>query len=58
MPLEEILPEVAKSGCEAIVIWRKLHGDLRKQIAEMGDDNFAAPMTRRSFMASSTWHRS
>jgi sugar phosphate isomerase/epimerase len=46
MPLEEILPEVAKSGCEAIDIWCKVHGNQREQIAEMGDDAFAAMMQK------------
>ena len=42
MPLADILPEVAKTGCEAIDIWCKVHGNQREQIAEMGDDAFAA----------------
>lgn len=42
MPLEAILPEVAKTGAEAIDIWCKVHGNQREQIAEMGDDAFAA----------------
>ena len=46
MPLDEILPEVAKSGCEAIDIWCKVHGNQREQIAEMGDDAFAALMKK------------
>ena len=46
MPLDEILPEVAKSGCEAIDIWCKVHGNQREQIAEMGDDSFAALMKK------------
>ena len=46
MPLELILPEVAKSGCEAIDIWCKVHGNQREQINEMGDDAFAALMDK------------
>ena len=46
MPPDEILPEVAKSGCEAIDIWCKVHGNQREQIAEMGDDAFAALMKK------------
>lgn len=42
MPLETILPEVSKAGCEAIDIWCKVHGNQREQITEMGDDAFAA----------------
>ncbi|MEO6785274.1 MAG: TIM barrel protein, partial [Chthoniobacteraceae bacterium] len=42
MPLDTILPEVAKAGCEAIDIWCKVHGNQREQITEMGDEAFAA----------------
>ncbi|MEP6667980.1 MAG: TIM barrel protein [Chthoniobacter sp.] len=41
-PLDVILPEVSKAGCESIDIWCKAHGNQREQIAEMGDDAFAA----------------
>lgn len=41
MPLETILPEVSKAGCEAIDIWCKVHGNQREQITEMGDEAFA-----------------
>jgi sugar phosphate isomerase/epimerase len=40
MPLDVILPEVAKTGCEAIDIWCRVHGNQREQITEMGDDAF------------------
>ena len=46
MPLETILPEVAKAGCEAIDIWCKVHGNQREQITEMGDEAFAALMKK------------
>jgi len=42
MALDVILPEVAKTGCEAIDIWCKVHGNQREQITEMGDEKFAA----------------
>ena len=42
MPLDVIMPEAAKAGCEAVDIWCKVHGNQREQIAEMGDDAFAA----------------
>jgi sugar phosphate isomerase/epimerase len=42
MPLDVILPEAAKAGCEAVDIWCKVHGNQREQISEMGDDAFAA----------------
>lgn len=48
MPLDVILPEVAKTGCEAIDIWCKVHGNQREQIAEMGDDAFAALMKKHA----------
>ncbi len=38
MPLAEILPEVAATGCEAIDIWCKVHGDQREQIDAMGHE--------------------
>ncbi len=46
MPLDEILPEVAKSGCEAIDIWCKVHGNQREQISQMGDEVFAAMLKK------------
>jgi sugar phosphate isomerase/epimerase len=46
MPLDVILPEVAKTGCEAIDIWCRVHGNQREQIAEMGDEAFAALLRR------------
>ncbi len=42
MPLEVILPEVAKTGSEAIDLWCRPHGNQREQITEMGDAAFAA----------------
>ena len=46
MPLEVILPEVAKTGCEAIDIWCRVHGNQREQITEMGDGPFMALLQR------------
>ncbi|MEW6304558.1 MAG: TIM barrel protein [Verrucomicrobiota bacterium] len=55
MPLEVILPEVARTGSEAIDIWCKVHGNQREQIAAMGDDAFAALLQKhRVKMAVST----
>lgn len=48
MPLDVILPEVAKTGSEAIDIWCRVHGNQREQITEMGDDGFAALLKRHS----------
>ncbi len=42
MPLDVILPEVARTGSEAIDIWCRVHGNQREQITAMGDDAFAA----------------
>lgn len=45
-PLDVILPEVAKTGCEAVDIWCRVHGNQREQIAELGDDAFSALLSR------------
>jgi sugar phosphate isomerase/epimerase len=39
--LEEILPEVSRTGASAIDIWPKVHGNQREQIDEMGEGRFA-----------------
>lgn len=41
MALADILPEVARTGSEAIDIWCRVHGNQREQIEAMGDDAFA-----------------
>ena len=46
MALDVILPEVAKTGCEAIDLWCRVHGNQREQVAEMGDAAFAALLAR------------
>ena len=46
MPLDVILPEVTKTGSEAIDIWCRVHGNQREQIAELGDDAFSALLSR------------
>ncbi len=46
MPLDVILPEVAKTGSEAIDIWCRVHGNQREQITEMGDAAFAALLAK------------
>ena len=40
LKLEEILPEVKKTGSAAIDIWPKPHGDQREQIEAMGAERF------------------
>lgn len=42
MPLAEILPEVEKTGCEAIDIWCKVHGNQREQMDAMGHEKALA----------------
>ena len=46
MPLDVILPEVAKTGSEAVDIWCRVHGNQREQITEMGDDAFGALLAK------------
>ncbi len=46
LPLADILPEVAKAGCEAIDIWCRVHGNQREQITGMGDEAFSALLAR------------
>ena len=40
--LQEIVPEVRRTGATAIDIWPKVHGNQREQLAEMGEETFAA----------------
>ena len=40
--ISEILPEVAKTGADAIDLWPKVHGNQREQLDEIGEDDFAA----------------
>jgi len=42
MPLEVILPEVAKVDAESIDIWCKVHGDQREQATALGEEAFVA----------------
>ncbi|MDA3925918.1 MAG: sugar phosphate isomerase/epimerase [Kiritimatiellae bacterium] len=42
MDLATIVPEVAKTGATALDIWPKVHGNQREQLAEMGEEKFAA----------------
>lgn len=42
LPLDDVLGEVARAGCESIDIWRKVHATHREQIEEMGDEAFQA----------------
>jgi sugar phosphate isomerase/epimerase len=46
MPLEVILPEVARSGASALDVWCLKHGNQREQVEAMGVDAFAALLKR------------
>jgi sugar phosphate isomerase/epimerase len=46
--LEEILPEVAKTGAAYLDLWPRVHGDQREQAAAMGDDAFAALLEKHN----------
>lgn len=48
MPLDVILPEVARTGSEALDIWCKVHGNQREQINAMGDEAFAALLAKHA----------
>lgn len=41
-PLAEIVPEVPKAGSGHLDIWPAAHGNQREQLAEMGEEKFAA----------------
>lgn len=47
LPLADILPEVAATGCDALDIWCKVHGTQREQAAAMGDEAFAALLNQQ-----------
>ncbi|MCP4095753.1 MAG: TIM barrel protein [Planctomycetaceae bacterium] len=38
--LEEIVPEVKKTGATAIDLWPKVHGNQREQLDQMGEEKF------------------
>ncbi|NNC87068.1 MAG: sugar phosphate isomerase/epimerase [Akkermansiaceae bacterium] len=46
MPLDVILPEIGKTGSEAIDIWCLKHGNQREQIDAMGFDAFEALLAK------------
>lgn len=56
LPLEEILPEVRKTGAEQIDIWPRKHGNQREQIEEMGHDAFEALLARHRVKATVFTH--
>lgn len=42
MYLGEILPEVSKTGSQALDIWPKVHGNQREQLTDIGEERFLA----------------
>jgi sugar phosphate isomerase/epimerase len=46
LKLEDILPEVPKTGAEHIDIWPERHADQREQMERMGHEKFAALLKR------------
>lgn len=46
MPLDVILPEIRKTGAEAIDIWCRVHGNQREQIDDMGHEAAAALLAK------------
>ncbi len=44
----EIFPEVRKTGATAIDIWPKVHGNQREQLADLGEDKFAAMLAEHN----------
>jgi sugar phosphate isomerase/epimerase len=54
LPLADILPEVAATGCESIDLWCKVHGTQREQVAEMGDEAFTALLAKQQVRLGAT----
>jgi sugar phosphate isomerase/epimerase len=54
MPLDVILPEVAKVGAESIDIWCKAHGDQREQATALGEEAFAALLKKHGVRVGSS----
>ena len=46
LPLNTILPEVAKTGSNTIDIWPRVHGNQREQIEEMGHEAFVEMLSQ------------
>jgi len=46
--LEEIIPEVRKTGATAIDLWPKVHGNQREQLDSLGVDRFRELLDRHS----------
>ena len=48
MPLEDILPEVERTGSDALDVWCLPHGNQREQIESMGTEAFAALLRKQN----------
>ena len=46
LPLSEILPRVRETGAEFVDLWPRKHGNQREQVAEMGEEAFAAMLEK------------
>ena len=48
LSLEEIIPEVRKTGATSIDIWPRVHGNQREQMEKMGHEAFSALLRRHN----------
>lgn len=46
LPLDQVLPEVARSGCMGLDLWGKAHATHREEVEAMGMDRFEALLRR------------
>jgi sugar phosphate isomerase/epimerase len=46
LPLEQVLPEVARAGCVGLDLWGKAHATHREEVEAMGMDRFEALLQR------------
>jgi sugar phosphate isomerase/epimerase len=46
LPLEQVLPEVARAGCVGLDLWGKAHATHREEVEGMGADRFEALLRR------------
>lgn len=46
LPLEQVLPEVARAGCVGLDLWGKAHATHREEVEALGTDRFEALLRR------------